>query len=220
MPLNLTLSEHAVDVEGALKTFIPFPGGVVVEMHPIREVTAGGVYIPDKSAKFYRPLVGTIVACTPPRGKIMDIVPGDVVIVHPDDGKKIRGFRSRYYNPKQQIRVYRSTSPYHGQALVMPWNESILGKVVMTAIPIQATGDNVLLKLSDIEEFSDGGIVLPTGQQQRPHIAEVLSAGALCNNVYVGQKVLYNRNAVKELDIDGQKGLALISESGILAEVA
>lgn len=219
--MHITLTRHDVDLEGAAKTFVPFPGGVIVEMHPICDVTQGGVYIPDRSAKYFRPQVGTVMACTPPHRGVMDIVPGDVVIVHPEDGKHVSGFRSRYYNPKEQIRLYRSTSPYHGKALIMPWNESILGKVVMDSsiVQLKATGDNVLLKLSEVEESSSGGIVLPQNHQQRPHIAEVISAGALCFNVYVGQKVFYNRNAIKELDVEGQKGFALIAESGILAEV-
>jgi len=89
---------------------------------------------------------------------------------------------------------------------------------------IQPLGQRVLIKRTDAEEVTAGGIVLPDTAQEKPQEAEVVALGTggkddkgedFVFSVKVGDKVLISKYGGTEVKIDGEEHL-IISESDIL----
>ena len=88
-------------------------------------------------------------------------------------------------------------------------------------------GDRVLVKRSEAEERTAGGIVLPDTAKEKPQEAEVLSLGTggkddngnlIEFTVKVGDKVLISKYGGTEVKIDGEEHL-IINENDILGIV-
>ncbi len=95
----------------------------------------------------------------------------------------------------------------------------------MKLVPL---GDKVVVKRTEAEQTSAGGIVLPDAAKERPQQGRVLSVGDGCRlpdgtrarpQVVEGDRVLFNRYAGTEVVIDGE-GLLIMDEREILAVVA
>ena len=97
---------------------------------------------------------------------------------------------------------------------------------------LQPVGDNIILKIEikKKEEKTQGGlIVLNEGTEQslRTDIAEVIAIGegrvlndgrVLAPSVSVGDKVIYNKFAGTEVNVDGEKYL-ILKETDILVKI-
>lgn len=97
---------------------------------------------------------------------------------------------------------------------------------------LQPVGDNIILKIEikKKEEKTQGGlIVLNEGTEQslRTDIAEVIAIGegrvlndgrVLAPSVSVGDKVIYNKFAGTEVNVDGDKYL-ILKETDILIKI-
>lgn len=97
---------------------------------------------------------------------------------------------------------------------------------------LQPVGDNIILKIEikKKEEKTQGGlIVLNEGTEQslRTDIAEVIAIGegrvlndgrVLAPSVSVGDKVIYNKFAGTEVNVDGEKYL-ILKETDILIKI-
>lgn len=97
---------------------------------------------------------------------------------------------------------------------------------------LQPVGDNIILKIEikKKEEKTQGGlIVLNEGTEQslRTDIAEVIAIGegrvlndgrVLTPSVSVGDKVIYNKFAGTEVNVDGEKYL-ILKETDILIKI-
>ncbi len=93
---------------------------------------------------------------------------------------------------------------------------------------IQPLGQRVLVKRTDAEETTAGGIVLPDSAQEKPQEAEVVSLGTggkddngndIEFTVKVGDKVLISKYGGTEVKIDGDD-MMIMSESDILGIVS
>ena len=103
----------------------------------------------------------------------------------------------------------------------------------MAAITINVTtvkplGDRVFVKVSEAEEKTAGGILLPDTAKEKPQIGEVAAVGEGKVNdkgertpveVKVGDKVLYSKYAGTDIKL-GSEEYVLLSEKDILAIVA
>jgi chaperonin GroES len=92
---------------------------------------------------------------------------------------------------------------------------------------LQPLADRIVVKQADAEEVSPGGIVIPTGAQEKPLEGEVKAVGPgrwLDNgkriepSVKVGDKVLFTKFSGTELEIEGEAHL-IIREGDILGIV-
>lgn len=92
---------------------------------------------------------------------------------------------------------------------------------------IEPLGEKIVVKRTDAEEVTSGGIVLPDSAQEKPAEGKVLSVGEgrmLPNGsrakpqIGEGDRVLFSSYAGTEIDVDGQD-LLIMSESDILAVV-
>jgi len=90
---------------------------------------------------------------------------------------------------------------------------------------IRPLDDRVIVKQSEAEEVTSGGIVLPDSAQEKPQRGKVFSTGpgklldsgergALC--VKKGDEVFYGKYSGNEVEIDEEK-YVILRESDILA---
>ncbi len=92
---------------------------------------------------------------------------------------------------------------------------------------IEPLGDKIVVKRTDAEETTAGGIVLPDSAQEKPQEGRVLSVGngRLLDDgsrgtpqVNEGDRVIFSSYAGTEIEIDGGQ-LLIMSESDILAVI-
>ena len=90
---------------------------------------------------------------------------------------------------------------------------------------IEPLGDKVVVKRTDAEEMTAGGIVLPDAAREKPQEGRVLSVGngRLMDDgsrsrlqVNEGDRVLFTSYSGTEIEIDGEQ-LLIMSEAEILA---
>lgn len=196
-----------------------YMGRTVVQMaHPLEAI--GSVYLP--SSANMETDVGVVVSAGPD----VSLLPGDVVLVHPEHGKHMRGFRSGWYRPDTEVRFYGCAAASGGKAVRVPWHRSILGMI--DGKTVRATEHNVVIDRGPVNKTSGGGIWLPDSETYRPSEGVVVSVGPKCDpDIKVGSKVVYMANLMLpikgfagygELD-DSERNLGIVHESGILCEV-
>lgn len=95
----------------------------------------------------------------------------------------------------------------------------------MRVVPI---GDKVVIKRTDAEERTRGGILLPDSAREKPHQGRVLSVGdgmLLANgervkhDVSEGDRVLFRAYSGTQVQVDGEE-LLILSANDILAVIA
>lgn len=92
---------------------------------------------------------------------------------------------------------------------------------------VKPLSDRILVKVSEAEETTSGGIILPDSAKEKPQVGEVAQVGSGKRNddgtvqpidVKVGDKVLYSKYAGTDLKIGGDE-YVLLREQDILATV-
>ena len=86
--------------------------------------------------------------------------------------------------------------------------------------------DRVVLKMTEAEETTKGGIILTGSAKEKPSVAEVISVGPggvvdgkeVTMHVKVGDKVIYSKYAGTEVKLDGSEYI-VVRQSDILAVV-
>lgn len=90
---------------------------------------------------------------------------------------------------------------------------------------IEPLGDKIVVKRTETEDMTAGGIVLPESAKEKPQEGRVLSVGhgQLLDDgsragfqVAEGDRVLFNSYAGTEIEVDGDM-LLIMSESDVLA---
>jgi chaperonin GroES len=223
MKVFVELPRGEVDWRAAEAALFLLPGRIAVQMHPAGD-RVGDVWLTDRRRIVMRPMVGTVLGVGPSsdRTNPISVSPGDVVICHPEDGKRIRGFRAGSFEATDEVRVFGVVAVHRGQPMRVPWHESVMG--VLMDGKLLAAGRNVLLRLQEKADRTEGGILLPDMAKDRPDVAQVVSIGPSCSELAavasVGDRVLYERRALKQLRVEGDESLALIDEDGIYGKVA
>lgn len=89
---------------------------------------------------------------------------------------------------------------------------------------IKPIGDKIVVRLIEMEEKTESGIVLPGSAQEMPHQGEVIAVGSgtlttegqrVPLEINVGDQVIYGKFGGTELKINGEKVIVL-SEKDIL----
>jgi chaperonin GroES len=103
-----------------------------------------------------------------------------------------------------------------------------MAAVTLSASGVTPLGDRVLVKVSESEETTAGGILLPDTAREKPQVGEITAVGPGKRNddgsrqtpeVKVGDKVLYSKYAGTEIKL-GTDEYVLLSEKDILAALA
>ncbi len=91
---------------------------------------------------------------------------------------------------------------------------------------IKPLEDRVLLKMVEAEETTKSGIILSSGSQEKPQIAEVISVGPgrvedgkkIEMNIKVGDRVITSKYSGTEIKYEGEEFI-IVKESDVLAVV-
>ncbi len=91
---------------------------------------------------------------------------------------------------------------------------------------IKPLGDRVVVKMTEVEETTKSGIVLPGAAKEKPQVAEVVEVGPggiidgkeVVMSLKKGDKVLLNKYAGTEVKIDGIE-YTILKQSDVLAIV-
>lgn len=91
---------------------------------------------------------------------------------------------------------------------------------------LKPLGDRVVVKFTQAEETSKGGIILAASAQEKPQVAEVVAVGPggvvegkeIVMEVKTGDKVILSKYAGTEVKIDGEE-LIIVKQGDILAIV-
>lgn len=103
-----------------------------------------------------------------------------------------------------------------------------MAAIALNVSTVKPLGDRVLVKVSDAEEKTAGGILLPDTAKEKPQIGEIAQVGPGKSNddgslqtmeVKVGDKVLYSKYAGTEIKL-GSDEYVLLREQDILATLA
>ncbi|MEM9904165.1 MAG: co-chaperone GroES [Cyanobacteria bacterium P01_D01_bin.44] len=103
-----------------------------------------------------------------------------------------------------------------------------MAAIALNVSTVKPLGDRVLVKVSDAEEKTAGGILLPDTAKEKPQIGEIAQVGPGKRNddgslqtmeVKVGDKVLYSKYAGTEIKL-GSDEYVLLREQDILATLA
>ncbi|MEN9214713.1 MAG: co-chaperone GroES [Gloeomargarita sp. DG_1_5_bins_55] len=102
-----------------------------------------------------------------------------------------------------------------------------MATITLNVATVTPLGDRVLVKVSQSEEKTAGGILLPDTAKEKPQIGEVTAVGPGKRDedgkrqpleLKVGDKVLYSKYAGTEIKI-GSEEYVLLAEKDILATV-
>ncbi|MEB3883471.1 co-chaperone GroES [Lyngbya sp. CCY1209] len=102
-----------------------------------------------------------------------------------------------------------------------------MAAVSLSVSTVKPLGDRVFVKISDSEEKTAGGILLPDTAKEKPQVGEIVAAGPGRRNddgsrsemeVKVGDKVLYSKYAGTDIKLGGEE-YVLLAEKDILAIV-
>jgi len=93
-------------------------------------------------------------------------------------------------------------------------------------VKLQPLADRVIVKPTEKEEVTKGGIVLPDTAKEKPQEGEVIAVGPgrlsedgkrIAIDIKVGDKVIYAKYGGTEIKIDDEE-LVILRESDILAK--
>lgn len=103
-----------------------------------------------------------------------------------------------------------------------------MAAVSLSVSTVKPLGDRVFVKVSEAEEKTAGGIILPDNAKEKPQVGEVVQVGPGKRNddgsrqaleVNIGDKVLYSKYAGTDIKLGGED-YVLLTERDILAVVS
>ncbi|WP_413160961.1 co-chaperone GroES [Capilliphycus salinus ALCB114379] len=103
-----------------------------------------------------------------------------------------------------------------------------MAAVALNVSTVKPLGDRVFVKVSESEEKTAGGILLPDTAKEKPQVGEIVATGPGKRNddgsraemeVKVGDKVLYSKYAGTDIKLGGDE-YVLLAEKDILAIVS
>ena len=74
---------------------------------------------------------------------------------------------------------------------------------------VSPVGERVLVRVGEVEDVSQGGILLPSSAQKKPTAGEITQAAADCKSVKAGDRVVYSKYAGTEVAVGGEEYVLL-----------
>lgn len=102
-----------------------------------------------------------------------------------------------------------------------------MATVSLSISTVKPLGDRIFVKVSESEERTAGGILLPDTAKEKPQVGEIVAVGPGKRNddgsyqaleVKIGDKVLYSKYAGTDIKLGGEE-YVLLSEKDILASL-
>jgi chaperonin GroES len=103
-----------------------------------------------------------------------------------------------------------------------------MATVSLSVSTVKPLGDRIFVKVSESEERTAGGILLPDTAKEKPQVGEIVAVGPGKRNddgsyqaleVKIGDKVLYSKYAGTDIKLGGEE-YVLLSEKDILATLS
>ncbi|KKD35105.1 MAG: co-chaperone GroES [Limnoraphis robusta] len=103
-----------------------------------------------------------------------------------------------------------------------------MAAVALNVSTVKPLGERVFVKVSESEEKTAGGILLPDTAKEKPQVGEIVAVGPGKRNddgsraemeVQIGDKVLYSKYAGTDIKLGGDE-YVLLAEKDILAIVS
>ena len=103
-----------------------------------------------------------------------------------------------------------------------------MATVSLSVSTVKPLGDRIFVKVSESEQRTAGGILLPDTAKEKPQVGEIVAVGAgkrkddrsyQAIDVKVGDKVLYSKYAGTDIKLGGEE-YVLLSEKDILATLS
>ena len=103
-----------------------------------------------------------------------------------------------------------------------------MAAVTLSVSTVKPLGERVFLKVSESQEKTAGGILLPDSAKEKPQVGEIMAVGSGKRNddgshqemeVKIGDKVLYSKYAGTDIKL-GSDEYVLLAEKDILAIVS
>jgi chaperonin GroES len=103
-----------------------------------------------------------------------------------------------------------------------------MATVALSVSTVKPLGDRIFVKVSESEERTAGGILLPDTAKEKPQVGEIVALGPGKRNddgsyqaleVKIGDKVLYSKYAGTDIKLGGEE-YVLLSEKDILATLS
>ena len=103
-----------------------------------------------------------------------------------------------------------------------------MAAITLSVSTVKPLGDRILVKVSEAEEKTAGGILLPDTAKEKPQEGEIVSVGPGARDdagkvqpldVKAGDRVLFGKWSGTEVKIDGED-LLIMKESDIMGVVA
>ena len=77
---------------------------------------------------------------------------------------------------------------------------------------IRPLGNRIIVQPPTIEETIKNGIIIPIQARERPQMGKVISIGADCKTLKVGETILYGKYAGSEIVIEDKNYLIMHEE--------
>jgi co-chaperonin GroES (HSP10) len=222
------------DWEMASKAVRALPGVCVVEMLGAPEMSAGGLYIPERAKYTYydddEPFAGfePSIAVVLSAGFGVDLEPGDMVLVRDGDGLEFPLLKCKGYASKRAVRFFGRVVPdpqehRQGPGYIedLPWEESIVGVYKDMQIA-QMTGFNILLErdADDIDRRTESGLILPDSAGENiASEAVVKMIGGKVTQCKPGDRVVYHPMACIDFFDSDNPRLRVVREMAVLTVV-
>ncbi len=103
-----------------------------------------------------------------------------------------------------------------------------MATVSLSVSTVKPLGDRIFVKVSESQERTAGGILLPDTAKEKPQVGEIVAVGPGKRNddgsyqaleVKIGDKVLYSKYAGTDIKLGGEE-YVLLSEKDILASLS
>lgn len=103
-----------------------------------------------------------------------------------------------------------------------------MAAIALSVSTVKPLGDRVFIKVSESEEKTAGGILLPDSAKEKPQVGEIVGIGPGKRNndgsyqtvdIKIGDKVLFSKYAGTDIKL-GTEEYVLLSEKDILAIVS
>eukprot|EP00240_Pyramimonas_obovata_P013086 CAMPEP_0118933136 /NCGR_PEP_ID=MMETSP1169-20130426/11388_1 /TAXON_ID=36882 /ORGANISM="Pyramimonas obovata, Strain CCMP722" /LENGTH=250 /DNA_ID=CAMNT_0006875863 /DNA_START=53 /DNA_END=805 /DNA_ORIENTATION=+ len=203
----------AVELPKEYNAVKPVADRLFVKMPPADEFSVGGILLPSMSNDS-KPTKGTVVALGPGKQGEKGVVPiglsvGDTVTY------------SKYAGTEVEV---------GGEAHILLKEEDCIGTLAGADIAsLKPLGDRVLIKCSEVEEETTGGVILAAGAKEKPLTGTVVAVGPgkvgedgemMAPDLAVGSEVMYSKYTGTEFEADDETNYIVVREADVLATLS
>jgi co-chaperonin GroES (HSP10) len=201
---TLQLGEMGIDVNWCLASSLvkPLRGRFYAVESPEQE-QHHGLYLSDGAKQSLKSDVCKVIAV----GADCGLSPGDTILVRPDHGTWVEGFKVGPYHAEARVRIYGMAWTEDNDPIPLPWDLS--APIKLKDGQMNATGTNIIIKRDAVIQ-ERGGIYLPDSQTHRTCIGTVVSVGPSVTDIKAGERIHYDPTGLLDFLFGNDPDLAIL----------